>query len=74
MAVKALTVGSIMTLKIKSGVDENGKDIIKKHRFGKLSLDAKDEDVFEISEAIKQISQYPIVDTGKDLICSIISE
>lgn len=74
MAVKALTVGSIMTFKIKSGVDENGKDIIKKQRFGRLSLDAKDEDVFEISQAIKQISEYPIIDTSKELICSIISE
>lgn len=74
MAVKSLMVGSTMALKIKNGVDENGKDIIKKHVIGKLNLDAKDEDIFEVSEAIKQICEYPIVDTRKELVCCIISE
>lgn len=74
MAVKSLMVGSTMALKIKTGVDENGKDIIKKQVIGKLNLDAKDEDIFEVSEAIKKICEYPIVDTRKESAYSVISE
>lgn len=74
MAVKSIVVGSTMFLKIKTGLDENGKDMIKKQAFGKLTLDAKDEDIFEISEAIKGVCEYPIVDTRKELAYSVISE
>lgn len=74
MAIKALLVGSTMVLKVKNGVDGNGKDIIKKQRFGKLDLNAKDEDIFAISEMLKGLSKYPIVDTGKDNLFSVISE
>lgn len=74
MAVKSIVVGSAMAIKIKTGIDENGKDIIKKQILGKLDLEAKDEDIFEISEAIKGICEYPIVDTSKQLNVCIISE
>lgn len=74
MAIKSIVIGSTMILKIKNGVDENGKDIIKRQVFGKLDLNAKDEDIFEISEAVKKICEYPIVDTRKDLAYSVISE
>lgn len=74
MAIKSIVVGSTMVLKIKSGVDENGKDIIKKQAFGKLTLNAKDEDIFEIAEAVKAVCEYPIVDIRKELACSVISE
>lgn len=74
MAIKSIVIGSTMFLKIKTGLDENGKDIIKKQAFGKLTLDAKDEDIFAISEAIKDICQYPIVDIRKELAYSVFSE
>lgn len=62
MAVTANKMDTDLVLRIKVGVDENGKDIIRSKRFSKVKLDAIDDDLYAVAQAIGTVLNYPIID------------
>jgi O-acetylhomoserine/O-acetylserine sulfhydrylase-like pyridoxal-dependent enzyme len=61
MAVKSTLVDSALTLKYKSGVDSNGKDIIKTKKFSNIKETATDENVYAVAAAFGPLMQYPVM-------------
>ncbi|MFX0549603.1 DUF1659 domain-containing protein [Hathewaya histolytica] len=45
----------VFNVQYAKGVNAKGEDIIKEQKIGSIKLEAKDEDVFAIGEAIKNI-------------------
>lgn len=60
MAVKTTKVSTSLTLKMKSGVDKNGKDIIKNMKISKLKVDASNDDLYSVGTAYSGLIKYPV--------------
>jgi hypothetical protein len=61
MAAVCTRVASKLTMTMKVGIDKNGKDKIATKTIGKLMVDAKDDDVFEIGKAVSALKLYPMI-------------
>ena len=66
MAVESTKVASALKLTMKVGVDEKGKDKVATKTLGSLKVNATDEDIFAIGEAISNIKTYPLVGLSKE--------
>lgn len=50
----------------KRGNDGNGKDIIKYQRFNNINLNATDENLYNLGEALSNIVKYPVVSIERE--------
>jgi hypothetical protein len=55
MAATATKLQTGLVLKYKDGVDEKGKEIIKKQRFSKVKTTALDQDIYDVSLEIGKL-------------------
>lgn len=66
MSTKSTKLQSSLQLRYKTGIDTNGKDIIKKQGFSKIKTAAIDDDVLAIGTAISTVLKYPVVQILRD--------
>ena len=62
MAVQSTQTKSALTLKYKSGIDANGKDLVKSKKFSNIKLAATDQGLYDVAVALTPLMKYPIVD------------
>lgn len=74
MAVKSILLESTMVIKYKTGVDKNGKDVIKGGRFNKIKLNSTDEDLFAVGEALGTLLKYPVLQVTRENESHLINE
>ena len=74
MAVKSILLESAMVIKYKTGVDKNGKDVIKSGRFNKIKLNSTDEDLFAVGEALGTLIKYPVLQVTRENESHLINE
>jgi len=61
MAIISTKIASALELTLKLGIDENGEDRLTSKTMGKIKVDATDEDIFAVADAIGQVKSYPVV-------------
>ena len=61
MAAVSTRVASTLKMIMKVGIDKNGKDKIATKTIGKLMVNAKDDEVFEIGTAVSALKLYPMI-------------
>lgn len=61
MAITTTKLSTALTLRVKNGVDENGKDIIKNLKLSKLKVDATDGNIYDVGEAMAALLKYSVV-------------
>lgn len=74
MAVKSTKVQSTMVLKIKTGLDSKGKDIIKKTSFSKVKVMASDENILAVGSAMGALLNYPVTEVVRQDSNLVINE
>jgi hypothetical protein len=62
MAVLSTRVQNNMVIKFKTGLDEDGNDIIKGQRFSKLKVNSTEEDIHAIGTALGSLLRYEVVE------------
>lgn len=60
MAAVLTKLSSDLVIVSQTGVDEGGKEILKKTTLGKLAATAVEQDVFDVVEGIGTVLTYPI--------------
>ncbi|MBI6873605.1 DUF1659 domain-containing protein [Clostridium aciditolerans] len=55
MAATATKLQTNLVLKYKDGVDQKGKEVIKKQRFSKVKTTASDQDIYDVSLEIEKL-------------------
>lgn len=55
MAATATKLQTTLVLKYKDGLDEKGKEIIKRQRFSKIKPTASDQDIYDVSLEIERL-------------------
>lgn len=55
MAATATKLQTALVLKYKDGVDEKGKEIIKKQRFSKMKTTATEQNIYDVSIEIGKL-------------------
>lgn len=61
MAVTTTKLSTALTLRVKNGVDKNGKDVIKTLKLSKLKVNATDENIYGVGDAMAKLLKYPVV-------------
>lgn len=65
MAAKTTKLHSAMVLKFKKGVNTSGKDIIGTQKYGKIKLNAKDDDILEVGNSLGALLKYQMLEVNK---------
>ncbi|MBR9648177.1 DUF1659 domain-containing protein [Clostridium tyrobutyricum] len=65
MAAVSTKVSSSLVVKVKTGVAENGDDIMKKFTVGSLVLDAQAQDILDVALGLNEVLQYPVSEIDK---------
>ena len=73
MAVQNTQIKSALTLKYKSGVDVNGKDIIKNKKFTNIKLTADNQGLYDVAAAMSPLMKYPLVEVLRSNDSSLIN-
>jgi len=73
MAVQNTQIKSALTLKYKSGVDANGKDIIKNKKFTNIKLTADNQGLYDVAAAMSPLMKYPLVEVLRSNDSSLIN-
>ena len=55
MAATSTKLQTALVLKYKDGVDEKGKEIIKKQRFSKVKTTATEQDIYDVSVEVGKL-------------------
>lgn len=55
MAAKATKLSSALVLKYVDGVDEKGKEVIKKQRFAKVKTTAVEQDILDVALEVEKL-------------------
>lgn len=74
MAVNPVRVSSTLLLKVKSGVDENGKDTYRNISFRKVKPTAPEEDLFDVAQGIADVLKNPVQGIMRQDVNELISE
>jgi hypothetical protein len=74
MAVVSTKVSSALKLTMIVGIDGSGKDKFATKRLSNLKVDAMDEDIFAIGEAISNIKTYPLFRLDREDQYNLVSE
>ena len=62
MAVKVTPIKSDLTIRVISGLDGDGNDVLQTKSFSKVKVDAADQDVFDVANAITEVLLSPVFD------------
>ncbi|SHI01040.1 DUF1659 domain-containing protein [Clostridium grantii] len=62
MAVMVTPIKSDLTIRVISGLDDDGKDVLQTKSFSKVKVDAADQDVFDVANAIAAVLLSPVFD------------
>lgn len=65
MAVMTTKDTTNLRLKIKVGVDDNGKDELKSISFSKIKVTAEDEKLYNLAKAFENVLAYPVIMISK---------
>ena len=57
MAVNSSLTANTLVLKLKVGVDQEGKDVFKTQRFSKIKSLATDENMFSVGKALANLAE-----------------
>lgn len=60
MAASSMNLSSDLVIVTETGVDKQGKEILKKSTLGKIAFNAADQDVFDVVEGVEKMLSYPI--------------
>jgi 23S rRNA maturation mini-RNase III len=74
MAVISTKTQSAFVMKIKEGVDTNGKDILKSQRFSKIKVDAADDQIFDVSDVLRTLLKYTVLEVVREDDNTLIRE
>lgn len=56
----------VLKITYNKGKDDKGKDIIKYQRFKDINLNATDEDIYAVGEALSEVVNYPAVSVERE--------
>ena len=62
MAVQTTLVNSGLSLRYKTGIDQNGKDIIKAKKFSNVKVTAVNQNLYDVATAFSPLMRYPTLD------------
>ena len=62
MAVQTTLVNTGLSLRYKTGIDQNGKDIIKAKKFSNVKVTAVNQNLFDVATAFSPLMRYPALD------------
>ncbi len=74
MAVKGVLVNSTLGIKFKSGVDSNGKDVIKTKKLSNIKVTAAPDKLLEIGTAMRSLLTYEFVGVVRSDDSLIVNE
>lgn len=66
MAIISTTVQSAVSLKFKSGVDAQGKDVLKTQKFSNVKASASNDDVYAVGASLGTLLAYPVTNVLRE--------
>lgn len=60
MAVDANVVSSRMQLKLKTGVNESGKDIIRTKTYSNVKVSTENQSIYGVANQLAGLQNYPL--------------
>jgi hypothetical protein len=73
MAVTASTLATKLQIRIKTGVDENGNDVIANSIFNKVKTASTDDSIFTAAQTIGSLMSTPVVSVQKVNTIELVS-
>lgn len=73
MAATASKISSTISLKLRTGVDENGRDVFKSVALRNIKINAVEQDLFDVAQEVASALKYPVEDILKQDISEIIN-
>ena len=73
MAIKTTLVNTGLSLRYKTGIDQNGKDIIKAKKFSNVKVTAVNQNLHDVATAFSPLMRYPYFDVLRTDDSSIIN-
>ena len=74
MAIISTTVQSTVSLKFKTGVDAQGKDVLKSQKFSNVKVTASNDDIYAVGTSLGTLLMYPVTDVIRDDSNTIINQ
>ncbi|MDP4179399.1 MAG: DUF1659 domain-containing protein [Bacillota bacterium] len=74
MAIISTTVQSTASLKFKTGVNAQGKDVFKSQKFSNIKTSASNDDIFAVGTSMGTLLMYPVTDILRDDSNQIINQ
>ena len=74
MPAIANKLSTILQLKVKTGTDEEGKDILATQSFRRVKTDALDDDIYAIAQAIDSMESTPLVSVAKQDTYELVNQ
>jgi len=65
MAVIANKISTALQLKVKTGVDESGSDVIATQTYRRVKTDSTDSDIYEVAQTIGSLESTPVTSVVK---------
>ena len=62
MAVQTTLVNSGLSLRYKTGIDKNGKDLNKVKKFSNVKVTAVNQNLHDVATAFSPLMRYPTLD------------
>lgn len=66
MAANSILVQNAMSVNYRTGTDTKGKDVYRKQTFKNLNVDATDDEIISLTEAIQKVFEYTISTIKKE--------
>jgi hypothetical protein len=61
MAVVANKLSTALQLKVKTGTDEKGNDVIATQTYRNVKIDAADADIYSVAQSIGSLESTPVI-------------
>lgn len=65
MAVQATKIKSDLVLRVITGQDEEGEDVLRTKTFSKVKTDATDQNVFDVANGIAAVLAHPVFEVKR---------
>lgn len=74
MPVAANKISTTLQLKVKTGVDESGNDIVATQSFRSVKTDSIDSDLYAVAQSIGSLESTPVVSVIKAESSELVNE
>jgi len=74
MAIVANKLSTALQLKVKTGTDERGNDIIATQTYRRVKINALDEDIYEVAQTLGGMESTPVISIVKAENFELVSE